>query len=249
MAAPKKSTQKPASKTVSRNVTSSKPRLLQILVGLLLVLALVFLGTIGYSKWKENDLKAKATRWTKVTPYSTINGDGDQVKFTACKQYQGTPQELANDAASKKAKVTVVASKPADLKYETNTSSSKNGQPSLWIESYTKSDSGKAGYGHTWWSVGRKAGFANTWWADTVTTASMVDVADGSKISMTVGSDKGRVAVLGSTVGEARSPFRLYYAPPTPQAYANADDYIKARTAWERNTPSLAKIINCEGTR
>ncbi len=244
-----KQSKKTASKTVSRNVASSNPRLLQILVGLLLVLALGFLGTFVYTKWKESDLKAKATRWTKVTPYSTVNGLGDQVKFTACKQYQGTPQELANDAASKKAKVTVVASKPADLKYDTNTSSSKNGQPSLWIESYTKSDSGKAGYGHTWWSLGRKAGFSNTWWANTVTTASMVDVADGSKISMTVGSDKGRVAVLGSTVGESRNPFRLYYAPPTPNAYSNANDYIQARTAWERNTPSLAKIINCEGTR
>ncbi|MDQ5971936.1 MAG: hypothetical protein QG553_95 [Patescibacteria group bacterium] len=60
MATPKKSTKKPASKATSRSVKSSKPKILQMLVGLMLVLALVFLGTFVYTKWKDKEVKAKA---------------------------------------------------------------------------------------------------------------------------------------------------------------------------------------------
>lgn len=70
MATSGKSTKKAASqatsKVTSRSLKSSKPRLLQVLVGLMLVLALVFLGTIGYTKWQDKQVKAKAAGAARI---------------------------------------------------------------------------------------------------------------------------------------------------------------------------------------
>ncbi len=54
--APKKS----VSKAKAASVTSTKPRLLQVLVGLMIVLVVVFVGTMIYTKMQERDVKAKA---------------------------------------------------------------------------------------------------------------------------------------------------------------------------------------------
>ncbi len=61
---PKSNTKKTATKTKSANIAKSKPRLLQVLVGLATVLVVVFAGTMVYTKMQEREVKAKAAAFT-----------------------------------------------------------------------------------------------------------------------------------------------------------------------------------------
>ncbi len=83
---PKPTPKKSVSKVKSANISNRKPRLLQVLVGLAALLAIVFVGTMVYTKLQERDVKAKAAAFQlRREDYS--NGKyPNGVRFAICKK-------------------------------------------------------------------------------------------------------------------------------------------------------------------
>ncbi|MDQ5972216.1 MAG: hypothetical protein QG553_375 [Patescibacteria group bacterium] len=84
---PKATPKKPVSKAKTANVSNRKPRLLQVLVGLTVVLVVVFTGTMIYTKMQERDVKAKAAAFSlRAQDYSQGNFPANGVRMAICRK-------------------------------------------------------------------------------------------------------------------------------------------------------------------
>ncbi|MDQ5972111.1 MAG: hypothetical protein QG553_270 [Patescibacteria group bacterium] len=235
-----KSTKKTKSKVVTSSVGKQKPRLLVGLAIVFVIVAVAFLGTVGYSKYKENDLKAKAGSMKAFVPFSSVVDSGDGVKFVGCKTYTTVGPD---SQTGKKMNVTVVASKPKDLAFNNNPNKkSSNRQPELYVDNVTPQDFTKT-------SITYGGAYTATWWNNEVTSMTIMNVTQGDEILAYVLSDKSVVTPYGTTnINATPNTKRTYFAAPwnngsaplnTPQAYQDA-----AKT-WKTKSISATQLPNC----
>lgn len=248
MPAKTKTRKKPVKKTSRvRSGGKSTTQAQRLLLIALVLLGASVLGLLALNQLKANDLRAKANRWTTVTPLGKNSG----IRFVACKK---------TAAGSNSFDVTVVASKEKSLqltKYDQNNKPLSNHPPlpSIFVGTYTQANTAKKAYEYSWEGrLVRPSANANRWWNNEVTATTttslglaaakptdkllvygMSNLANAPDIRK---SGNGQIIVTGSIFSNT---------PPRPENYPNKPlDYNKARTAWEKQVPTVNSLVNCQ---
>ena len=243
----KKSVVRHSHQTSKRKLNfESQSKLTKVLLVLLLVLTLSVISIFMYDQMKTSDLKAKAARWTTITPLGADAG----IRFVACKTPVGNNQY----------DVTIVGVKAKSLQLTKRDAVSKPlsthpNFPNIYAgaqkrTNYTKNPA----YGHyyeTRIATPKPAG--NRWWNNEVSALklSQLNAAEPA-------SSNDRLLVYGMS-DQANAPaFRrsgsgaiivtggFKDVAPNPENYDNVNAYKAARAAWEAKAPTIGSLVNCQ---
>ena len=233
---PKQTTNKKVVASKSGRKISTPVGLLFIAVGALL---LTIAGTFAYTQYKERDLQAKAARWKEIKPFSIERNGGDGVKFVGCREYT----DIGPDSQqNKNVRVTVLASKPKNLKYSGKNSNFSDGQPRLYL--LKKTTNGASGV------------LPYKWWNNELAVAQLSDLKVGDKLVVYVQSDASLTGFYDRDNFDTKDPYaakigsqvkRIYYAYYTEFQSNNKDkkqQQIKEKT-FNKNLISVAQLPNC----
>lgn len=238
------------SKAVVRHTKTKKVNLkeqstpLKILLLLLVILFGVVIGMLVYSEMKASDLRAKATKWTTITPPGKDSG----IDFVACKT-----------AVGQKYDVTVVAAKPKELNLTRRDADDKSLSnhppfPLIFAGAYAKTTSPSQSVGYYWKGrVSYPSESANRWWANEV-TATKLSALNGQTLAN--GTDKllvyGMSNVANAPTFRRSGSGQVFVTggftdtPPQPENFDSPAQYKAKRAAWERSVPSVQRLSSCQ---
>ncbi len=224
----------------------SKP--MQILIVLVIITVALVVGMFVYSRMQTADLKAKANRWTTVPQIGANSG----MKIVACKK----------PASAGKYSVIVVASKEKSLQLTKrdasgNPLSTNLPNPQVYVGGYAMQSyaTSKKAYEYVWsGSVDTPTKQGNVWWNNEVTAIAADKLPKGRVMAanekllvfgMSNQANAPTFTQSGSGIIIPRGGFTGF--PPAAEDYPNKPlDYNKARTAWEKQVPSVQSLVNCQ---